>query len=160
MKKTLATILLSLLVGSAYFQTYVYPNERCYLNDVICNIHNGQLNLGNSNMWRETKLTVKDQKIFKGFSTSTFDQLYSLQNGHLYLGDSSFSFDIVYTIKSGKVYRGESDMMMDCLFTYDPKTNKLYKGDSLFSLDAVLFFQGEALNDAELFATLLWLELL
>jgi hypothetical protein len=50
--------------------------------------------------------------------------------------------------------------MMDCLFTYDLSSNTLYKGDSKFALDAVLFFQGDTMTNAELLALLLAAHLL
>lgn len=155
--------LITLLIGIAttmHTQTYIYSDERYSFDKLIFNVSNGHVIPGKMDMWSSSVFTASDNKIYKGFSTISFDILYTLEDGKLYIGESTFSSDLQYTIKNGKVYRGDSTLMMDCLFTYDGISNKIFRRDSNFPLDAVLFLQGKMLTNDELFAVLFATELL
>ncbi len=156
----IALLFLLLCATKVDAQTYVYTSQTRFFGDMLCNVQGGHIIKGNSNLWSDAILTVKNNKIFKGFSTSTFDILFTLQDGGLFAGESTFSFDMLYTIKNGKIYKGNSTMMMDCMYRYDVNSNAIYKRDSVFALDAILFLQGDPLSSVELAALLLALEYL
>ncbi len=160
MIKTFLFTLLLLVLTGVKAQTYVYTDEHLSFDKLIFNVSNGHVIPGRMDLWSDAVLTASDNKIYKGFSTIGFDILYTLEDGKLYIGESTFSSDLLYTIKNGKVYKGDSTMMMDCLYTYDGITNKIFKRDSNFPLDAVLFLQGKMLNQEELFAVLFATEML
>lgn len=159
MKYTIISFLLFITV-SCLGQTFVSNQEHIYYTNILYNVNKGYVLPGHSDMWSDAIFTAQSNKIFKGFSTSTFDILYQVEDGKLYIGESTFSTDILFTIVNGKIYRGDSTMMMDCIYTYDPVKGMMYKGDSHFKLDAVLFFQGEPLKNAELFALLFAMNML
>jgi peptidase E len=74
-------------------------------------------------------------KIYKGSSSSSFDQLYTVKDGKVYKGSSSSSFDQVYNIRDNKIYKGSSYSSFDQLFNI--KDGKIYKGSSSSSCDMV-----------------------
>ena len=43
-------------------------------------------------------MTIKDGKIYKGTSSSSYDVIASIKNGKVYSGTSSSSYDIQFTI--------------------------------------------------------------
>jgi hypothetical protein len=138
-------------------QTRVYNTEFGYPSDMVANIQSGHVNIGMELMWSKALLSVRQDYIYDGFSSSGFDALYVIRDGQLYLGDSQFSNDILYTFRQGKIYRGDSEYMMDQLYTFEQ--GKLYQGNSTLVFDFLLMFDSEP-TLPELFAILLALELL
>ncbi|MDP4828388.1 MAG: hypothetical protein NWR73_11915, partial [Flavobacteriales bacterium] len=93
MRSILVCVLLIATVR-LFGQVSVFPNERMFFGEMLFNIEDGILNEGNSRFRMDAVLTIANEKIFKGYSTSTFDLLYTVRNGKLYPADSRFSLDV------------------------------------------------------------------
>lgn len=157
-------IVLLLRVGAtAQTRVEVYPNDRMLWSEVLMNIERGVVREGGD--WRGDVLwTVRQEQIFKGYSSSSFDLQFTVRAGHLIQGDSHFSDAIMYTIEGNTIYIGDSTFPLDLVYTLRPEPRDsqlmgLYKEDSLSSFDRICVFQGQP-NHAELFALLLALGLL
>lgn len=111
--KLIALLLLLSISFIGIAQIEVYPKNEIYPSEILLNINKGKVNLGDSRMWSDAVLTVSGNQIFEGWSTSTFDLMYTFNDGKLSLQESSFSSDVKYTYINGKIYRGDSSMMMD-----------------------------------------------
>jgi len=107
-------------------------------------------------MWNNSIVTVTKEGIYKGFSTSQFDILYTYEDGKLYLGDSIFTSDVMFTWKDGVIYRGDSTFPLDKAFSY--KNGKLYSQEGETVFDVLLTVDGDV-SVLELFGILLALEM-
>ncbi len=160
MKFLFATLAFFFCVTNIGAQTLVYSNEWMSYDSLKCSLTQECIMPGHSTFKSDAALTVHESKIYKGYSTSTFDVLYTFDDGMLYAGSASLLSDVVCTVKNGKVYRGKSTFALDCLYTYDVASGKIFKGSGTFALDAVVFTQGDMLSSVELCAVLLYLGLL
>ena len=124
---------------------------------MLFNIEDGILNEGNSRFRMDAVLTIANDKIFKGYSTSTFDLLYTVRNGKLYPADSRFSLDVLYTFKDGVIYQGDSTFALDALYTLHQ--GGVYKGNSHIIFDRLFMISGTP-SVPEVFALLMALDLL
>lgn len=144
-------------------QTYVYTDNQMIWSQMACHIENGVVRMGPD--WRgDIKYTVQNNRIFKGYSSSSFDLVYTLREGKLYIGESHFSDAISYTFNEGRIYIGDSDFALDLAYTIRPNPNyrgtlSVYKTDSVSPFDIVAFLQGEP-TEVEIFALLISLALL
>jgi hypothetical protein len=69
--------------------------------------------------FNDVKYTLKNNIIYKGTSTTTFDKLFTLKEGKLYVGDGDFSSQCLYTLKDGKIYKGDSTSTFDLIMCYE-----------------------------------------
>jgi hypothetical protein len=159
---TLALAIVSL--GSfAQTSTYLYPSTSLRWNEVICHIDGGVVRDGNG--WRgEILYTVDRDRIYAGYSTSTFNLAYTLREGKLHIGDSHFTDAITYTLEQGVVYVGNSNFPLDIAYTIRPDVSQpdvinIFKENSISPFDIVATLQGDP-SHTELFALLLSAELL
>lgn len=147
-------------------QTFLYPDNDLLWHDCICHHDNGVIREGN-NWTGKIILTLQNEHIFSGYSTSSFDVMYSVRDNKLYLGDSYFTDAITYTYdeSEGKVYVGDSTFPLDLAYTIRPDNFKrgvlnIYRGDSISPFDIVACLQGDIPTAIELFSLLLTAELL
>lgn len=154
---TLALAIVSL--GSfAQTSTYLYPSTSLRWNEVICHIDGGVVRDGNG--WRgEILYTVDRDRIYAGYSTSTFNLAYTLREGKLHIGDSHFTDAITYTLEQGVVYVGNSNFPLDIAYTIRPDVSQpdvinIFKENSISPFDIVATLQGDP-SHTELFALLL-----
>ena len=152
---TLAVVSLSSLAQTS---TYLYPSTPLRWNEVICHIDGGVVRDGNG--WRgEILYTVDRDRIYAGYSTSTFNLAYTLREGKLHIGDSHFTDAITYTLEQGVIYVGDSNFPLDIAYTIrsdmsHPDVINIFKENSISPFDVVATLQG-APSHAELFALLL-----
>lgn len=157
MKHFISLLLALNLVHLLAAQVYVYPDRNILFSDMVCNVQGGHVLPDNEVMWNKAIVTCDERGIYKGFSTSTFDILYTYKEGQLYLGDSFFTSDIMFTFENGVIYRGDSTFPLDRLFTF--KNGKLYSSEGESVFDILLSIEG-ALSVTELFGILLALEMI
>lgn len=145
----------------------VYEDHRMIWQDMMLHAENGVIRSGQD--WRgEVIWTTIPGKIFQGYSTSTFDLLYSVRDQQLIQGDSHFSDAILYTAESNmdeiKLYIGDSTFPLDLVYTirpsaFDDGVFELFKEDSISQFDRLLVMRGLPTAE-ELFGILLALGLL
>jgi hypothetical protein len=155
-------LVLGTVAASAQSRVEVYPDDRMMWRDMLLHAENGVVREGSD--WRGQVLwTTQREKIFAGYSTSTFDLAYSVREGQLIQGDSYFSDAILYTAEvSGdelQVFIGDSAFPLDLVYTvrphpFDEGTFGLYKEDSISAFDRICVFRGMP-APAELYALLL-----
>lgn len=156
---------LALSLG-AKAQTFLYPDNNLLWNETLCHYDNGVVREGNR--WSgKILLTLKNEHIFSGYSTSDFDILYSVRDNKLYLGDSHFTDAIAYTYNEseGTIYLGDSNFPLDLAYTIRPDNFKqgvlnVYRDSSISPFDIVACLQGDVPTAIELFSLLLTAELL
>lgn len=142
----------------AQTSTYLYPSTSLRWNEVICHIDGGVVRDGNG--WRgEILYTVDRDRIYAGYSTSTFNLAYTLREGKLHIGDSHFTDAITYTLEQGVVYVGNSNFPLDIAYTIRPDVSQpdvinIFKENSISPFDIVATLQGDP-SHTELFALLL-----
>tara|TARA_B100000902_G_C26890832_1_gene707277 strand:- start:170 stop:685 length:516 start_codon:yes stop_codon:yes gene_type:complete len=150
----------SVLAQSA---TRVYTDASMRWSQMALNVDRGLVRKGAD--WRGDVLyTVQGNKIFQGFSSSSFDLAYTYKDGKLYIGEPQFTDAISYTFELGKIYVGDSTFPLDLAYTIRPNPNfrgvlSVYAEESTSPFDIVAFLQGE-LTEVELLAVLISLALL
>ena len=103
---------------------------------------------------------MQGDRIFRGFSTSAFDLLYTVRDGKLCHGASEFSDDIAYTFRQGRVYIGDSEYLLDQVYhlrdepLHHGEVISVYAGDSGSAFYRVCSIQGP-FTEAEWFALML-----
>ena len=107
---------------------------------------------------------MRGEKIFAGFSSSSFDLAYTLRDGKLSIGDSFFTDAISYSMVENRIYVGDSYFPLDLAYTISPDgMNRgvmcVYKGDSISPFDVVAYLQGVP-TQTEIIALLLTMGLL
>ena len=135
LKNVLSFFLLMLVLsfgGETKAQVYVYPDVPFFFNQMEFTIENG--------------------KIYKGFSSSPFDLLYTFRDNKLYLQDSNFALDVLFTYDQGKIYQGDSTFPLDLLFTI--RNEGVYEGNSISIFDRLFVIDGRP-KPAELFAIMM-----
>lgn len=159
------TIALTFISFSATAQTrtYAYPSSQMRWNEVVCHIDGGIVRHGND--WRgDVIYTVDRNKIYSGYSTSSFNLAYTFRDGKLYIGDSYFTDAITYTLDGNSIYVGDSNFPLDLAYTITPDRNtpgilNIFKEDSISPFDILTVLQGDP-SPAELFALLLTMGML
>ena len=152
-------------MGQALAQsgTYAYPSTHMRWNEVVCHIESGVVRQGND--WRgDIIYTVDRDKIYSGYSTSSFNLSYTLRDGKFYIGDSHFTDAITYTFDGASIYVGDSNFPLDLAYSIAPDRNKsgilnIFKEDSISPFDIIAVLQGSP-SPAEIFAILLTMGLL
>ena len=158
-----ALVIWTATINFSLAQTYVYIDDQMMWNQMACHIDNGIVRMGPD--WRgDIKYTIQNNKIFKGYSSSSFDLAYTCREGKLYIGESSFSDAISYTFNKGRIYIGDSGFALDLAYTIRPNPNYrgalcVYKKDSISPFDIVAFLQGDP-TEVEIFALLISISLL
>ena len=143
--------------------THVYTDASMRWSQMALNVDRGLVREGAD--WRGDVLyTVQGNKIFQGFSSSSFDLAHTYKDGKLYIGESQFTDAISYTFELGKIYVGDSTFPLDLAYTIRPNPNfrgvlSVYTEESISPFDIVAFLQGE-LTEVELLAVLISLALL
>ena len=143
--------------------TYVYPTSHMRWNEVVCHIEGGVVRQGND--WRGAIVyTIERNKIYSGYSTSSFNLAYTFRDGKLYICDSYFTDAITYTLDGQYIYVGDSHFPLDLAYTIAPDRNNpgvlnIFKEDSISPFDIVAVMQGNPSPD-EIFAILLTMGLL
>ena len=143
--------------------THVYADASMIWGQMACNIDRGLVREGAD--WRGKVLyTVQENRIYQGFSSSSFDLAYTYREGKLFIGDSYFTDAISYTFDQGKIYQGDSTFPLDLAFTIRPNPNyrgvlNVFTEDSISPFDIVVFLEGEP-TEVEIFAILISLGLL
>lgn len=163
--RLLLTVILAYASLSALAQTgtYVYPTSHMRWNEVVCHIEGGIVRQGND--WRgDIAYTVERNKIYSGYSTSSFNLSYTFRDGKLYIGDSYFTDAITYTLDGQYIYVGDSHFPLDLAYTIAPDRNNpgilnIFKEDSISPFDIVAVLQGNP-SPGEIFAILLTMGLL
>ncbi len=140
----------------------VFEDDRMLWSEMILHVENGVVRQGRD--WRGQVIwTTLPNKIFKGYSTSVFDLVYSVRDGQLIQGDSHFSDAIMYTTERDgdaiKLFIGDSTFPLDLVYTLRPHAFNegvygLYKEDSMSGFDRISVF-GAMPTAVELFALLL-----
>ncbi len=144
-------------------QTFVYTDQNLMWSQMACHIDGGVVREGPD--WRgEITFTVSRDKIFNGYSSSTFDLAYTYRDGKLYISDSYFTDAISYTFYDGQIFVGDSTFPLDLAYTMRPSNMRpdvlcIYKESSISPYDIVAFMQG-APTKTEIFALLLTMGLL
>jgi hypothetical protein len=133
---------------------HVYPDELMRPGDLMASMENGLVRNGD---WRApVALTLHERKIFQGFSSSSFDLLYTIaeDNGTIQLrrGDGRWSDDVLYTWFDGQVFMGDSRFALDLVYTIrnhslDPELLELYREDSISRFDRLAVFAGRPTPD-------------
>ena len=132
-------------------------------NEVVCHIEGGVVRLGND--WRgDIAYTVDRNKIYSGYSTSSFNLSYTFREGKFYIGDSYFTDAITYTLDGKYIYVGDSHFPLDLAYSIasdrnNPGVLNIFKEDSISPFDIVSVMQGDP-SPAEIFAILLTMGLL
>ncbi|MCH2199408.1 MAG: hypothetical protein MK081_11565 [Flavobacteriales bacterium] len=154
------TILISALLFASVLvkaQILVYPDNRLFFTDMLVNINKeGALVEGNRTSSEGAMCTVRENKVYRGWSYAEQEVLFTVNDNKIYSGNEDFSIPL-YTIKDGKFYRGNSTKEEDLLYTW--LRIGVFKGTSTSPFDRVCFIQGRA-TQAEYFAVLLALGLL
>ena len=144
-------------------QTFVYTDQNLMWSQMACHVDGGVVREGPD--WRgEITYTVSRDKIFHGYSSSTFDLAYTYRDGKLYIGDAYFTDAISYTLYDNQIFVGDSTYPLDLAYTLRPNNISpgmlcIYTGSSISPFDIVAFMQGEP-TETELFAILLTMALL
>lgn len=93
-------------------------------------------------------------KIYEGRSTSSSDQIYTVEHGKIYKGRSTSSSDelknfnpAALKIDGNKVYKGKSTSSSDQIMNLE--TLKVFKGRSNSSSDQIASIDGDRLTDSE-----------
>lgn len=140
-------------------RTTVYPDDQLRWSEAIVHVEGGLVRSGND--WRgEVLYTVQGDRIYRGFSSSSFDLLYTVREGQLCQGNSHFSTDIVYTFREGRVYLGDSEYLLDQVYNlrdeplHHGEVVSVYTDDSGSVFDRVCSIQGP-FTPAEWFALML-----
>lgn len=138
------------LLGVAQNRVEVFPNDRLLWSDMILHAENGVIREGRD--WRGQVLwTTQPEKIFAGYSTSTFDLAFSVREGQLIQGDSHFSDAILFTAEARgeelHIFIGDSTFPLDLVYTlrphpFDEGVFGLYKEDSISAFDRISVFRG------------------
>ena len=150
----------ALIANNAIAQTtiHVYTDASMMWGQMACNIDRGLVREGSD--WRGKVLyTVQENRIYQGFSSSSFDLAYTYREGKLYIGDSYFTDAISYTFDQGKIYQGDSTFPLDLNYTIRPNPNyhgvlSIFTEDSISPFDIVVFLEGEP-TEVEIFAILI-----
>jgi|TARA_B110000116_G_scaffold262306_1_gene267449 hypothetical protein len=160
-------LVLCVFLGStgawAQAPTYAYSDSQLRWSEVDCHVEGGMVRKGNN--WRgKVEYTVRGEKIFAGFSSSSFDLAYTLRDGKLSIGDSFFTDAISYSMVENRIYVGDSYFPLDLAYTISPDgMNRgvmcVYKGDSISPFDVVAYLQGVP-TQTEIIALLLTMGLL
>ena len=152
-------LLLGWAVAATGQSAYVYPDAQLRWNEAIVHVEDGLVREGND--WRGAVLfTVQGDRIFRGFSTSSFDLVYTVRDGKLCRGDSHFSDDVVYTFRAPRVYLGDSEYLLDLVYNlrdeplHHGEVVSVFKEDSGSAYDRVVSIQGR-FTTAEWFALML-----
>lgn len=152
-------LLLGCAVAAAGQSAYVYPDAQLRWNEAIVHVEDGLVREGND--WRgQVLFTVQGDRIFRGFSTSSFDLVYTVRDGKLCRGDSHFSDDVVYTFRAPRVYLGDSEYLLDLVYNlrdeplHHGEVVSVFKEDSGSAYDRVVSIQGR-FTTAEWFALML-----
>lgn len=134
---------------------HVFPDDMMRPQEMICHMQDGVVRMGNH--WRNpVTLTLHNRKVFQGYSTSSFDLLYTIADdmGRIQLrrGEGHWSDDVLYTWHEGAVYIGDSSFGLDLVFTFrpnplDPQLLELYKEDSRSRFDRLCVFAGQPTPD-------------
>ena len=157
------TLAYSSLSALAQTGTYAYPSTHMRWNEVVCHIESGVVRQGND--WRgDIIYTVDRDKIYSGYSTSSFNLSYTLRDGKFYIGDSHFTDAITYTFDGASIYVGDSNFPLDLAYSIAPDRNRsgilnIFKEDSISPFDIIAVLQGNP-SPAEIFAILLTMGLL
>ena len=144
-------------------QTFAYTDQNMLWSHMACHVDGGVVRKGPD--WRgEITYTVSRDKIFHGYSSSTFDLAYTYRDGKLYIGDSYFTDAISYTFYDGQIFVGHSTFPLDLAYTLRPSNMRpdvfcIYRENSISPFDIVAFMHGEP-TEIELFALLLTMALL
>lgn len=143
--------------------TFVYPTTHMRWDEIVCHIDGGVVRLGND--WRgDIAYTVERNKIYSGYSTSSFNLSYTFREGKFYIGDSYFTDAITYTLDGKYIYVGDSTFPLDLAYSIaqdrnNPGILNIFKEDSISPFDIVAVMQGDP-SPAEVFAILLTMGLL
>ena len=143
--------------------THVYTDASMMWGQMACNVDRGLVREGAD--WRGKVLyTVQGNRIYQGYSSSSFDLDYTYREGKLYIGESYFTDAISYTFEQGKIYQGDSTFPLDLAYTIRPNPNyhgvlNVYTEDSISPFDIVVFLEGEP-TEIEIFAIFISLGLL
>lgn len=154
MRPALALISVLFCLNSTAQIVHVYPDELMRPSDLMASMENGLVRNGD---WRApVTLTLHERKIFQGFSSSSFDLLYTIaeDNGAIQLrrGDGRWSDDVLYTWFEGQIFMGDSRFALDLVYTVrnhslDPELLELYREDSLSRFDRLAVFEGRPTPD-------------
>ena len=163
--RLILTIFLAFITffASAQTGTYAYPSTHMRWNEVVCHIEGGIVRHGND--WRgDVIYTVDHNKIYSGYSTSSFNLAYTFRDGKFYIGDSYFTDAITYSLEGNSIYVGDSNFPLDLAYTITPDRNNpgvlnIFKEDSISPFDIVTVLQGDP-TPPELFALLLTMGML
>ena len=163
--RLLLTVTLAYTSLSAIGQTgtFVYPTTHMRWDEIVCHIDGGVVRLGND--WRgDIAYTVERNKIYSGYSTSSFNLSYTFREGKFYIGDSYFTDAITYTLYGKYIYVGDSHFPLDLAYSIASDRNypgilNIFKEDSISPFDIVAVMQGDP-SPAEIFAILLTMGLL
>ena len=163
--RLLLTVTLAYTSLSAIGQTgtFVYPTTHMRWDEIVCHIEGGVVRLGND--WRgNIAYTVERNKIYSGYSTSSFNLSYTFREGKFYIGDSYFTDAITYTLDGKYIYVGDSTFPLDLAYSIaqdrnNPGILNIFKEDSISPFDIVAVMQGDP-SPAEVFAILLTMGLL
>ncbi|MDE0917699.1 MAG: hypothetical protein OSA04_05275 [Flavobacteriales bacterium] len=163
--RLLLTVTLAYTSLSAIGQTgtFVYPTTHMRWDEIVCHIDGGVVRLGND--WRgDIAYTVERNKIYSGYSTSSFNLSYTFREGKFYIGDSYFTDAITYTLDGKYIYVGDSTFPLDLAYSIaqdrnNPGILNIFKEDSISPFDIVAVMQGDP-SPAEVFAILLTMGLL
>lgn len=163
--RLLLTVTLAFTSLSAIGQTgtFVYPTTHMRWDEIVCHIDGGVVRLGND--WRgDIAYTVERNKIYSGYSTSSFNLSYTFREGKFYIGDSYFTDAITYTLDGKYIYVGDSTFPLDLAYSIaqdrnNPGILNIFKEDSISPFDIVAVMQGDP-SPAEVFAILLTMGLL
>ena len=163
--RLLLTVALAYTSLSAIGQTgtFVYPTTHMRWDEIVCHIDGGVVRLGND--WRgDIAYTVERNKIYSGYSTSSFNLSYTFREGKFYIGDSYFTDAITYTLDGKYIYVGDSTFPLDLAYSIaqdrnNPGILNIFKEDSISPFDIVAVMQGDP-SPAEVFAILLTMGLL
>ena len=154
MRHALALLSVLFCLNSTAQTIHVYPDDLMRPSDLMASMENGLVRNGD---WRApVTLTLHERKIFQGFSTSSFDLLYTVaeENGAIQLrrGDGRWSDDVLYTWFDGQVFMGDSRFALDLVYTLrshslDPELLELYREDSISRFDRLCIFIGRPTPD-------------
>ena len=156
----------ALVVGGTPIQSsstiHVFPDDLLRPREMVCHLQDGLVRMGQH--WQNpVVLTLRGRKVFEGFSTSSFDLMYTLEEdlGRIQLlrGEGQWSDDVLYTWHQGAVYIGDSTFPLDLVYTtrpnaLSPELFELYKEDSISRFDRVCVFVGQPTPE-EIFVLLL-----
>lgn len=141
---------------------HVFADDLLRPREMVCHLQDGLVRMGQN--WRNPVVyTLQSRKVFEGFSTSSFDLIYTLEEdmGRIQLrrGEGQWSDDVLYTWYQGSVYIGDSTFPLDLVYTtrtnpLSPELIELYKEDSISRFDRICVFVGQPAPE-EIFVLLL-----